>query len=180
MRATLGKVRGSLSAGPTVGGSGGKAETLPLMKIEDVLARLRQLGLRKTFRPRIEPESGTILLKVRRPARVVGGRLQGSEIDLYDASTFRVWTEHKKKARALAQRFGLEIRLLDGEAELFVPAALADAILPAFGAKTKRELTPEQVEALKSRLNNPRNGPNLKKNALRNEVPAIAEPGVGS
>lgn len=150
------------------------------MKIEEVHEHLRQLGLRKTFRPYLEPESGIILLTVRRPAQVVAGRLQGSEIDLYDAETFRVWTPKKKTARAIAARYGLRVRLLDGEATLFVPAALADAILPAFGAKTKRDLTPEQLEAARLRMEQVRKGLGLRKIPVKNEVPAIAEPGVGS
>ena len=150
------------------------------MSLDEIQAHFKGLGLRKTYRAYQESESGTFLLKVRRPAQIVDGRLQGTEIDLYDASTFRVWTARKKKARALAARFGLRVRLLDGEAELCVPATLADAILPAFGAKTRRELTPEQLEAARAHMKRVRNGLNLQKNPSKNEVPAIGEPGVAS
>jgi hypothetical protein len=150
------------------------------MKIEEVPEHFKRLGLRKIYRPCQEPESGAILLRVRRPAQIEDGRLQGSEIDLYDADTFRVWTCRRMKAKAMAVRHGLKVRLLDGEAELFVPAALADTILPAFGAKTKRELTMEQLNALKLRWEQARNRPNLKNNPLRNALPAGEAQRVGS
>ena len=110
------------------------------------------------------------MLKVRRPAQIVDGRLHGSEIDLYSAETFRVWTAKKKKAKTLAQKHKLQVRLLDGEAELFVPAALADTILSAFGAWTRRELTPEQLEAARARMRKVRNGLSLRKIPVKNEV----------
>lgn len=148
------------------------------MTSDEAREHFKCLGLAKAYRPCQEPESAAILLKVRRPAQIVDGRLQGSEIDLYDDETFRIWTARKKRARALAKRYGLRVRLLDGEAELFVPAALADTILPAFGAKTRRDLTPEQLEAARLRMKQVRNGPNLQKDPVKNEVPAIEGPGV--
>ena len=149
------------------------------MKIEEVPEHFKQLGLRKTYRPCPEHESGATLLRVRRPAQLVDGRLQGSEIDLYDSDTFRVWTHRRMKAKALAIRHGLKVRLLDGEAELFVPAALADMILPAFGAWTRRELSQEQLAAARLRMKQARNGLCLRKTPVKNEVPAIAGRGTG-
>lgn len=143
------------------------------MKIENVPEHFKQLGLRKAYRPYQEPESGAILLRVRRPAQIVDGRLQGSEIALYDSSTFRVWTPSKKKAKALAEWYALKVHLVDGEAELFVPAALADMSLPAFGAKTRRDPSPKQLAAAKLGLERARNGLNLRKDPLRNEVTDI-------
>jgi hypothetical protein len=143
------------------------------MKTEEILEQFKTLGLRKAFRPYVEPESGRVMLRVRKPAQIVGGHLRGTEIDLYAAETFRVWTAKRKKAKALAQKHNLRLRLLDGEAELFVPAALADVILPVFGAKTRRDLTPEQIETLKARMLRVRNGLSLRKIPVKNEVPAI-------
>lgn len=148
------------------------------MKIIEIQEQLKRLGLRKAYRPYVEPESGRILLKVRRPAQIVDGCLHGSEIDLYSAETFRVWTDKKKKAKTMAQKHGLQVRLLDGEAELFVPAALADAILPVFGAKTRRELTSQQLEAARLRMKQVRNGRNLRKKPVKNEVPVIGSRGA--
>jgi hypothetical protein len=150
------------------------------MNIEEIQEHFERLGLRKVFRAYREPENGAILLKVRRPARIVAGQLQGCEIDLYDSQTFRVWTPRRRKAKALTQRYGLKVRLLDGEAELFVPAGLADALLPAFGAWTGRELGPEQLEAARARMRQARKGLCLQKTPDKNAVPAAQGSGVGS
>ena len=112
--------------------------------------RLRLMGCRVRFKPWLELESQALLLKVRHPAGVVDGRLLGSEIDVYNKSTFRVWTSQKRKAKAYAVRYHLQIRSLDGECELFVPADLSDAILPKFGAKVKRSHSPERQAALRA------------------------------
>jgi hypothetical protein len=143
------------------------------MKTEEILEQFKTLGLRKAFRPYVEPESGRVMLKVRKPALIIDGHLHGSEIDLYAAEIFRVWTAKRKKVKVLAQKHNLRLRLLDGEAELLVPAALADAILPVFGAKTRRDLTPEQIETLKARMLRVRNSRFLRKIHVKNEVPAI-------
>ena len=146
--------------------------------IEEAQEHFRRLGLRKAYRPYQEPETGAILLKVRRPAQIVDGHLQGSEIDLFDSSTFRVWTPRKKKAKALAQRYGLRVRLLDGEAELFIPAELADTVLPVFGAKTRRELSAEQLAVARLRMERINNGPNSRKSNGKIAVPAAQDHGV--
>lgn len=148
------------------------------MTIEEAQEHFRRLGLRKAYRPYQEPETGVILLKVRRPAQIVDGRLQGSEIDLYEPSTFRVWTGRKKKAKAIAQRCGLRARLMDGEAELFVSAALADTVLPAFGAKTRRELTAGQLAVARLRMERINNGPNSRKSNGKIAVAAAQDHGV--
>lgn len=150
------------------------------MSLDEVQAHFKQLGLRRAYRAYQEPESRAILIRTRRPAQIVDGQLHGSEIDLYDASTFRVWTSRKKMARALAARCGLRVRLLDGEAELFVPASLADALLPAFGAITRREPSLKQLAALKVGWAQARNRLNLRKGPRQNEVPAIGSPGEAS
>jgi hypothetical protein len=113
--------------------------------------KLKVLGLKKQFFPYMEPETGAILLKTKKPAALIDGLLVGSEIDLYDNSTFRVWTPHKKKAMAYAKEYSLRIQPLDGEAELFVPVNLADELLPNFRAKVKgnRIVSPQAAEALR-------------------------------
>lgn len=142
------------------------------MHIEEIQEHFKRLGLRKAFRAFREPESGAALIQVRRPARIVDGQLQGSEISLHDAETFRVWTSRKKKVRALAAKHGLRARLLSVEAELFVPTALADALLPAFGATFRRAPSPKQLAALKVGWEQARNRLNLRKRPRQNEVPA--------
>ncbi len=112
---------------------------------------LNQLGLKKIYQPIEEAETGRILLCTRRPAAIEDGKLSGSEIALV-GQTFRVWTGQKQKARKMAAVHGLRVRLLDSEAELAIPAGLADAILPVFGARVKRQVSPETREALRSRL----------------------------
>ena len=109
---------------------------------------LRAMGCKAIFKPYQEAEARAVLLETRRPAEIVGGRLVGSMIDLYDRTTFRIWTNKTKKARAAAVRYGLRLRLMDGECELFIPAHLADELLPEFGAKVKRIVS----EATKAKL----------------------------
>ena len=132
------------------------------MTIQEMSARLSNLGLKKTYRPVWEHEGRAILLATRRPAAITDGRLVGCEIAL-SGDTFRVWTGKKQKARVYAKAHGLKVRLWDGEAELSVPASLADAILPKFGAKTRHELTGEKLAAARLRMERARNGPNLRK-----------------
>lgn len=148
------------------------------MTVEQMRAHLRSLGLRKTYRPYQETETGAVLLTVRKPAQILDGRLVGSEIALSGKDTFKVWTPRKKKAAALAHAHAIRVRLLDGEAEMFVPANLADTILPQFGAKTKRELTPEQLAAARLRIQQVRNRPGLQKNPIKDAVPGMQGQGV--
>lgn len=124
--------------------------------IESARVRLRAMGIRKGFKPAIE-DTGKITLKTRRPAQVIDGALFGSEIVLWADSMFLVWTAQKRKVKALAAQHGLKCRLWDDEAEVFVPAALADVVLPQLGAKVKADLSPEQREVLKLRLAKARN-----------------------
>jgi hypothetical protein len=114
--------------------------------------KIQAMGAKKKFKPYMEPESGAAILQVRNQALVADGRLAGSEIDVYDTSTFRIWTGRKQKAKAYAQRYRLNVRLLDGEAELLVPAHLADEILPKFGAKVKRVLSEAALVAARTRM----------------------------
>ncbi len=121
------------------------------MTTDKMQERLRGLGLKKTYHPTWETESSTILLATRRPATITDGKLQGSEIALGHEGVFQVWTPKARKAKATATAHGLNVRTLNGETELLVPAALADNILPKFGARVKcarRPLTAAQRQAL--------------------------------
>lgn len=121
------------------------------MTIDEMRTRLNHLGVTKAFKSFWESESEAILLKTRRPAMIVDGFLKGSEIALTrDATEFKVWSSRKKKAKAVAVKRGLKVRLMDGEAELMVPCNLADEILPMFGARARRRVSPKQLEVLKS------------------------------
>lgn len=117
----------------------------------EVLEHLSSCGVVSRFKPRIELETGDILLECRKPAKIVEGALHGTEIAIYDLGRmFQVWTSHKSRGMAIAQSFGLRIRLLDGECEVFVPYALADELLPRFGAKVKRRMSEKQKAVLDS------------------------------
>lgn len=121
---------------------------------------LTEIGVTKAFFPSVEPESGVVLLRSRRPAMIQDGRLTGSEFALA-GNTFRVWTSQTKKARAIAKTHGLRIRELTGECELYIPAVLADAVLPQFGAKVKRSISEVErvrLRALAANLRSPRTG----------------------
>ena len=122
------------------------------MTKDQMLAVLAELGLKKKFKPYCEDESGTILLATKHPAQIVEGWLEGCEISLRDGGMFCVWTHQLIKAKRLAMLHGLKIRLLDGEVELYVPATLADSILPTLGAKVSKEYTPEQRETMRARM----------------------------
>lgn len=117
---------------------------------KNLLELLEAMGCKIPFKPYREAETGAILLQVRRPTTIVEGRLKGAQIDLYGPSTFRVWTPQIRKAKACAARYGLRIRLLDGECVLFIPAHLADALLHGFGAKVKRAVSDATKAKLKA------------------------------
>jgi len=126
---------------------------------------LRGLGLKKTYRPAWEPESRAILLATRRPATITDGKLHGCEIALTPEGVFRLWTTQTRKAAKLAQVHRLRLRKLDGEAEVWVPAALADALLPQLGAKVKRQSRP-MTEAQRAALLAHSFGPNRVKTGV--------------
>lgn len=105
---------------------------------EKLIIRIKLMGCKLNFKPYWDNESQSILLEVREPARIVDGRLIGSQIDVYNDRTFRAWTPRKTKANRYSQVHNLIIRNLDGECELFVPASKADIILPQLGAKVRR------------------------------------------
>jgi hypothetical protein len=109
-----------------------------MQNTKELITEIRLMGCKANFKPYWDSESKTILLEARHPAEIVDGRLVGSQIDVYDESTFRIWTPRKTKAKACALRYNLIIRLLDEECELFIPATLADELLPRFGTKVKR------------------------------------------
>lgn len=121
------------------------------MTKEEMLATLKARGLKKRFKPQWEHESETILLETKRPATIQDGKVNGSEISVYDTSCFCVWTSQKQKAKKYAMIHNLKVRLLDGEAELYVPNNLADDLLPKFRAKTRRVLSLEQLKVAKTR-----------------------------
>lgn len=129
------------------------------MTISEVTSELAALGIKRSFRPIIEPETGAVMIKTRRPAQIVAGELEGCEIS-QRGSAFVVWTGQAVKARKLAKRYGLRVRALNGEAEVTVPASLADEVLPKLGAQVRRELTQAQKDALRARLEQARNSPN--------------------
>lgn len=129
---------------------------------EEMVSKLSSLGLKRRYKPYNDvrnPElpSGEekILLECRRPiTRALDGVASGTEIDIYDSNTVRVLTPRKTKAMATARANGFKVRLLDGEAELYLPMSRADEFLHGFGAKVKatRNLTPEQRAAAVGRL----------------------------
>jgi len=120
------------------------------MNSANLQEHLRAMGIKARLKPYQEAETGAVCLEARRPAGIIAGKLAGAMFDLYDCTTFRIWTPQVKKARACAARYGLRIRCLDREAELFIPANLADALLPVFGARIKRELSAAAKAHLKA------------------------------
>lgn len=120
------------------------------MTVTEMRDKLKGMGLKRRYWPYQDDETGTFLLRTNRPAKIVDGWLYGCEIDVYDNQTFRIWTPQVKKARADAKFHDLKIKLMDGECELFVPAELADIVLPQYGAKSRQELSDARRADLKA------------------------------
>jgi len=121
------------------------------MTIAEVVESLKVLGVEKPFRVIRDDadEREKWLVRVRKPAHLVEGRLCGTEILIVpESKSFRVWTSQKQLVRALAGEHGLKAELLDGEAVLWVPASLADVVLPRFGAKVRRIVSDAQKAIL--------------------------------
>lgn len=126
------------------------AEKLSVADLSDLLAGL---GLKRTYFPYLDGEPGrwNILLQARKPAMIIDGELRGAEFCLHDTETVLVWTSQKIKAKMIADMIGCKVRLLDGEAELYLPIKEADRFLHGLGAKVKSSrkapvLTPEQQQ----------------------------------
>ena len=102
------------------------------MTKQEMLDKLKSLGIKKRFKPYWDTGCEKILIEVRKPDRC--------EIALMPDG-FDVWTTRKKLANSYAKADGLKVNLLTGEAVLSVPARLADAILPVFGAKVRMNLS---------------------------------------
>ena len=115
-------------------------------------ALLKSAGAMKPFKPYLEGETGALLLKTRKTAIIIDGQLVGSEIAYDRAGMFRVWTPRKKLASRIARSRGLRLRLFESEAELFVPASMADELLPPLGARVTRQLSPEVAQRARERL----------------------------
>ncbi|MDD2772295.1 MAG: hypothetical protein PHP45_01205 [Elusimicrobiales bacterium] len=130
------------------------------MTKQEMQKHLKALGLKKSFKPYAEPESSAFMLETRKPAQIVDGLLRGSEICL-QGKLFRVWTSRKRLAHDFAKQHGLKVRLLDGEAELWVPSELADVLLSLFGAKVKKvcAMSQEQRQALCAKMRLARKNP---------------------
>lgn len=117
---------------------------------EELKKMMRGLGIKSRFKPYQEPGTGNIYIQTSKPAKIKDGRLVGCEIVLEGPATFRVWTPRTRLAKTCAIRYELRVRLLDGEADLYIPASLADILLRQFGASVKRSIS----EAERNRLRN--------------------------
>lgn len=133
--------------------------TVKLPTKAQLLKHLKDLGLTKVYKPYLEHDNSYkvfICLEVRKPAYIQDGTMHGSQIDLYDNQTIRIWTSQKHKAMKCAKDNGFKIRELTDEAELFIPINKADEFLHSFGAKKKKRYVPNDkaLEALKAHRSN--------------------------
>ncbi len=128
------------------------------MTISEATAELSSLGIRRGFKPMVDSESGAMLLATKTPTHIVDGALVGCEIARVPGG-FRVWTSQERKAKRLADQYGISARCWGGEADLIVPEALADELLPRLGARIRREVSEEQRLVLSARLAKARNAP---------------------
>ena len=117
---------------------------------------LAHLNLKKPFRAYTVEGSDIIYIQTKSPACIINGKFCGTEITLDNSGMFQVWTCHKNKAVKIAETFNLRIKKLNGEAEVYVPASLADKVLPKLGAKTRKDLSEKELKVLKQRLNSNR------------------------
>lgn len=135
---------------------------MPNLTQQEMSARISAMGLKRRYKPVNDPSNSerekgeeVILLETRK-MQIADGTLKGAEVDIYDDHTVRVWTHRKKKAADIARSIGCKVRLLDGEAELYLPAARADEFLHGLGVKVRHarpaaspELVAKRVEALR-------------------------------
>ncbi len=134
-----------------------------MMHKAEMLKVLSDAGVKKTFKPywdESEDERGIIKLEVRKPAKMVGGDLSGSEIT-FKHGEFKVWTSRKMLASNYSKLLKLQYRAFTGsEAELIVLPEHADMVLPRFGAKIKHTvvMSEAQKDALRARLASFRSG----------------------
>ena len=135
------------------------------------------------LRPQIEPETGAKIIATRRPATIAEGRLVGSEITAAPGG-YRVWTPKTRLAREVARQHGLRLRGMNGEAELLVPSELAGAILPRFGARSRRPLTEQERDICVARLEaarlRARNASNLGFDPQKMALPPARNQGAAS
>lgn len=124
------------------------------MNREEVAGKVRGWGVVKAFRFKSDfSEDGAWLVETRRGPEILDGWLYGSEIRVdFAARGFVVWTGRTVLAKKLAASNGLRLKRWDGECDLHIPASLADLILPQFGAKVRKNFSPEALEAGKARL----------------------------
>jgi hypothetical protein len=106
------------------------------MTKKEIKQALLDIGVKQEFKGYQDPDSElpVIVIKVRKKTAneiALGAGVKGK------SDTFCVWTKQSQKARAYSIKHNLIFRNLDGECELYVPANLADEILPEFGARIK-------------------------------------------
>lgn len=124
----------------------------------EMLSKLKTIGLKREYKPYWEegPKHDTILLECRKPATIIDGIMIGVNMDVYDDATIGVWTSRKQNANAIAKANGFKIRLLDGEADLFLPVDRADEFLHKMGAKVKKQMSAEAKAKGAARLSKAR------------------------
>lgn len=124
------------------------------MTREEMKSHMATVGLSKDYKVTWDTDSderGVVLFKVGKPAKIVDGNLEGTEIVL-TGNTLTVWTSHGKKAIAYAKLHGLTCRKYADGAEFKAPAILGDDFLTHFGAKVKRTMSQERKNALAATL----------------------------
>ena len=114
-----------------------------MLKVE-MIEKLKRLGLKRAYKPYWDGDSdhGSLMLETRL-FKIADGKMAGTQVDLYDDGTLRVWTSQKQRAKAIAKANRFKVELLDGEAVLFIPIARADEFLHSFGARVKKQMTEE-------------------------------------
>jgi hypothetical protein len=124
------------------------------MTKKEMADHLKRVGITKDFRVTWDGLVGEGVILFHARYTIINGIFKGTRIDLHPNDTIvQIWTSSKKKAKVYALAHDCKVRLLDGEAILYVPGTKADALLPRFGAKVRRVPTPAQLEVIARGLN---------------------------
>jgi len=119
------------------------------MTKQEMLTLLKQMGLKKEYKPTWDKESNTMDLECRGRGPYFGqGKLLRPMI-FFCQDSFNVLTPHTKKAEMVSHTHKqVVIRVLNGEAELIIPVSVADELLHYLGAKvkSKRRGNPEALK----------------------------------
>ena len=107
------------------------------MTKEQMLSKIKSLGIKTQFKPRWNNEAQLIELNCRKEPSFLNGSPKGTMISFH-GNYINIWLPRTKLALKLSKtNNNISCRILTGEAELLIPFHLADTLLKPLGAKVK-------------------------------------------